>query len=122
MNNISHYTIKDKNILVVKILVKKLGIDNINEVYYEIIDIWRKLKKHYHIIADCSLLNGIDSTTIGATLSRYIKMKKIGLHLCIANPTASVKRVLDLTLGDVLLKSFESIDDAVKWIEENGTE
>jgi stage II sporulation protein AA (anti-sigma F factor antagonist) len=49
------------------------------------------------VVFDMSGLSFMDSTGIGVLLGRFKKLKALGIPLLIANPSAAVDKVLNLT-------------------------
>ena len=122
MRTITYSVLKDRKIMIVTILVTRLEIGNINQVTNQIVDSWKKLKGNYHILIDCCNVKNVDSTTIGVVLSRYMKMKKAKLKLCLFNLNDHIKSMKNITIKNVLIKSFDSKDEAIDWIVRNDTE
>lgn len=66
------------------------------------------------IVLDMTNLNGIDSYAIGILISLYKRILLAGGELVILSPNSNVRRLLEITNIDKILKIFDTLSEALK--------
>jgi len=56
------------------------------------------------LVLDLSRVSFMDSSGLGLILGRYTKAVELGINFKVANPTAQIKRILDLAGTERLIK------------------
>jgi len=83
------------------------------------IDIEMENSGKKNLIIDLSDVTLMDSSGIGLILGRYKILKSLGGGVCVCNAESSVKRVLELSGIEKIIKCFDTIDEADRSFKTN---
>lgn len=101
-----------------KVIIKG-DLDNHNvSVMRDVID--QETDKHpiKNIIFDLRELEFMDSSGVGLIVGRFKRIKAFGGNVYIAEPKPAVKRVIDVSGLNKIIPIFDSVDIAVKNVQE----
>ena len=68
------------------------------------------------VILDFSGVTFMDRSGIGVVVGRYKKVLSVGGNICVANVNSSVNRVFELSGLFKIIKKFNTVDEAVRYI------
>jgi anti-sigma B factor antagonist len=77
------------------------------------------IPKELHLVLDLSKVSFIDSTTLGSILKFYSIFKKKKRHLVITNINEQIYDVFNLTGIAIQIKIFNSLQNAIGYIQNN---
>jgi anti-anti-sigma factor len=77
------------------------------------------IPKELHLILDLSKVNFIDSTTLGSIFKFYSIFKKNKRHLVLTSINEQIYDVFNLTGIAMQIKIFDSLQNAIDFIQKN---
>lgn len=88
--------------------------DTFRDVFKSLVDQGKK-----NIIVNLEKVSWINSTGLGILISGYTSVRRGGGDLCIMNVSDRIESILYVTKLNLLFKTFESEDEAVKSFSES---